>query len=146
MHCKTVLTLIRRRVLPHLICVYIVCQCPFYGTLGINGLMNLTQHCDRLVGETGDGCFVFFWSVACVLSVMVCLLFLLVSLVGYDLWVLLFRDILYTILNKQNTFDSNIWSLRSMSFIATVVLCFFSFGALFRLAVMLVASITIRFK
>ena len=33
------------------------------------------------------GLFVFFlWSLACVLSVLVCLLFLLVSLVDYDLW------------------------------------------------------------
>ena len=35
---QTVQTLIRRRVLWRLICVYTVCQCPFYGTLGLNGL------------------------------------------------------------------------------------------------------------
>ena len=35
---QTVLTLIRRRVQRRLIWVYTVCQCPFYGTLGINGL------------------------------------------------------------------------------------------------------------
>ena len=39
-------------------------------------------HCDHLVGEEGTGCFVFLWLVACVLSVMVCFLFLLVSLVS----------------------------------------------------------------
>ena len=31
-----------------------------------------------------DGYFAFLWSVACLLSVIVCLLFLLVSMVGYD--------------------------------------------------------------
>ena len=36
---------------------------------------------DHIAGEVGADCFVFLWSVACVLSVMVCLLFLLVSLV-----------------------------------------------------------------
>ena len=35
---QTVWTLIRRRVLRRLIWVYTVCQCPFYGTLGTNGL------------------------------------------------------------------------------------------------------------
>ena len=39
-----------------------------------------------LVGERA-GCFAFLWSVACVLSVIVCLLFLLVPLVGYDLYI-----------------------------------------------------------
>ena len=35
---QTVQILIRRRVLRRLIWVYIVCQCPFYGMLGLNGL------------------------------------------------------------------------------------------------------------
>ena len=35
---QTVRTKIRRRVLRRLILVCTVCQCPFYGTLGINGL------------------------------------------------------------------------------------------------------------
>ena len=35
---QTVQTLIRRRVLWSLIWVYTVCQCPIYGTLGLNGL------------------------------------------------------------------------------------------------------------
>ena len=36
---QEVYTLIRRRVLRHLIWVYTVCQCPIYGTLGLNGLI-----------------------------------------------------------------------------------------------------------
>ena len=36
---QSVQTLIRRRVLRRLIWVYTVCQCPFYGTLGINELI-----------------------------------------------------------------------------------------------------------
>ena len=48
-----------------------------------------------LVGERA-GCFAFLWSVACVLSVIVCLLFLLVPLVGYDLYLCLFM-VIYTI-------------------------------------------------
>ena len=35
---QTGYTLIRRRVLRRLIRVYTVCQCPIYGTLGLNGL------------------------------------------------------------------------------------------------------------
>ena len=35
--------------------------------------------------EEGAGCFALLWFVACELSVMVCLLFLLMSLVGYVL-------------------------------------------------------------
>ena len=35
---QTVYTLIRRLILRHLIWVYTVCQCPFYGTLGLNGI------------------------------------------------------------------------------------------------------------
>ena len=35
------------------------------------------QHCDHLVGEEGIGCFAFLGFVACVKSVVVCLLFLL---------------------------------------------------------------------
>ena len=38
-----------------------------------------------LLGEERADCFVFLWSVARGLSVIVCLLFLLVSLVGFDL-------------------------------------------------------------
>ena len=34
---QTVYTLIRRRVLRRLIFIYVVRECPFYGTLGING-------------------------------------------------------------------------------------------------------------
>ena len=49
-------------------------------------LVNPVQHCDHLAvqgGGVGWGpcCFVFHWSVTCVLSVMVCLLFFLLSLV-----------------------------------------------------------------
>ena len=40
--------------------------------------------------------FAFLWFIAYVLSVMVCLLFLLVSLLGYDLWSWLFIVIFYT--------------------------------------------------
>ena len=36
---QTVYTLIRRRVLRRLIWVYTVCQCPFDGALGIDGLL-----------------------------------------------------------------------------------------------------------
>ena len=43
--------------------------------------------------------FTFLWSVACVISLMVCLLFLLVSLVGYVLW--LFLDIFFTTVEPQ---------------------------------------------
>ena len=35
---QTVSTLLNRRVLRRLILVYTICQCPFYGTLDINGL------------------------------------------------------------------------------------------------------------
>ena len=35
---QTASTLIRRRILPRLIWVYTICQCPFYGTTGIMGL------------------------------------------------------------------------------------------------------------
>ena len=42
-------------------------------------------HYGHLVGDKGAGFFTFLWSVAYVLSVMVCLLFLSVSLVGYNL-------------------------------------------------------------
>ena len=38
---QTVKTLIRRRVRRLLIWVYMVCQRPFFGTLDLNGLMNL---------------------------------------------------------------------------------------------------------
>ena len=42
-------------------------------------------HCDHLAGEEGAGCYAFLGFLACVLSVLVGLLFLLVSLVGYFL-------------------------------------------------------------
>ena len=40
---QTVYTLIKRRVLRHLVWVYTFCQCPFYGTLGLNGLIYNTM-------------------------------------------------------------------------------------------------------
>ena len=40
---QTVKTLIRRRILRRLIWIYTVCQCPFYGTPGINWLVLLFQ-------------------------------------------------------------------------------------------------------
>ena len=40
---------------------------------------------DHLVGEEGAEFFAFLWFVNCVLSVLVCFLFLFVSLGGYDL-------------------------------------------------------------
>ena len=45
------------------------------------------------MGGGGSGCFASLWSVACVLSVLICLLFLLVA---HDLWLWIFMDI-YTI-------------------------------------------------
>ena len=47
--------------------------------------MDPVRHCNHFVGEEGSDYFAFRWFVACLLSVMVCLLVLLVSLVGYDL-------------------------------------------------------------
>ena len=41
--------------------------------------------------------FCFFWFVACVLTSMFCLFFLLVPFVGYVLWLWLFLDVFYTI-------------------------------------------------
>ena len=46
--------------------------------------INIFSEIDRYVEERAC-CFAFLWFVACVLSVLVCLLFLLVSLVGYVL-------------------------------------------------------------
>ena len=54
-------------------------------------------HCGPLFGEKGAGCFAFLWFVVCILSVMDCLLFLLMSLVGYVLWLWSILDILYTV-------------------------------------------------
>ena len=34
-------------------------------------------YCNHHVGEDGAGCYAFLWSVACILSVLVCLLCLL---------------------------------------------------------------------
>ena len=50
-------------------------------------------HCNHLVGEEGPGCYVFLWLVACVLSVMICFFFLLVSLMGNVLWLWLLEGI-----------------------------------------------------
>ena len=41
--------------------------------------------CDHILGHEGPVCFAFLWFVPCVLSALVCLLFLLVSLLGYFL-------------------------------------------------------------
>ena len=49
--------MITRRVLRRLIWVYTVCQCPFYGTLGINGLTFTT-----LWANSVDDIFFFFFS------------------------------------------------------------------------------------
>ena len=38
---QTVLTVIRRRILWRLIWVYTICQCPFYGMLGLNRLKEI---------------------------------------------------------------------------------------------------------
>ena len=40
-------------------------------------------HCDYLIGEEAASCFASFWFVICVCCLSVCLVFLLVSLVGY---------------------------------------------------------------
>ena len=52
-------------------------------------LVTPVKHCDHLVGGEGAGCFASLWFVACVISIMVCLLFFLVSLVGYSVVVAL---------------------------------------------------------
>ena len=50
--------------------------------------------------------FLFFGlAVACVLSVMVCLHFLLVPLLGCDLWLWLILDLFETMFGKQITID-----------------------------------------
>ena len=50
-------------------------------------LVDLVQHRDHFVLEEGAVCCAFLWFKDCVLlSVMVCLLFLLVPLVGYVLY------------------------------------------------------------
>ena len=48
--------------------------------------------------ESWSLCFAFRWSVACVPPVLVCLIFLLMSLVSYGLWLDLLLDISYTII------------------------------------------------
>ena len=48
-------------------------------------LVDHVKHCDHLDEEGGAGCLVFLWFVACVMSVMVSVFFLLLSLVGYVL-------------------------------------------------------------
>ena len=45
-------------------------------------LVDSVWHCDHITGEEEAGCFAFLWFVACVLSVLVCLLLFLMSLVG----------------------------------------------------------------
>ena len=49
-------------------------------------LVDRVYHCDQLVGEDGAGYLAFLLFVACVLSAMVCLLFLLVSLLVYRIY------------------------------------------------------------
>ena len=56
-----------------LVCSLIVC------------LADPVCHSDHLDGEKRAGYFAFLWFTVCVLSVLVCLLFFLVSLVGYVL-------------------------------------------------------------
>ena len=50
--------------------------------------MGPVWHCDYLAGEEESGCFTVLWFVTRVLSIVVCFLFLLVSLVGYILYIL----------------------------------------------------------
>ena len=45
-------------------------------------------------------CFSFLWSVACELYVVICLFFLMVLLVRYDLWLWLFLNIFVTIFSR----------------------------------------------
>ena len=54
-------------------------------------LVGNVWHCDYLVGKEGDDCFASRRFVMCVLSVCLCLLFFLASLVGYVLWLWLVR-------------------------------------------------------
>ena len=51
-------------------------------------LMDSVWHCDHLVGEEGAGSFDLLWFIVNVLSVNVCLLILLLSLVGYPVSIL----------------------------------------------------------
>ena len=56
-------------------------------------LVDHVQQCDHLFVAEGAGLFAFLWFIACVLSNMACLLFILESLVGYVLRLWLFLDI-----------------------------------------------------
>ena len=66
------------------------------------GNMDPFWHCDHLAWEEGACCFTFPWFVAYMLSVMLCLLFLVVSLVGYVRWLWLFQNIFYQFLFDLN--------------------------------------------
>ena len=69
--------------------------------------------------EEGSSCFAFLCFVVCVLSVMVYLLFLLVSLVGYDLWLWLFLDIFYNMVKfKDSNTDGSFTVADSNSFLS----------------------------
>ena len=65
-HCEAFFTLCR------VFCFIVVLFDPVY-------------HCDNLAEKEKAGYFTFPWFVACVLSVLISFVFLLVSLVGYDL-------------------------------------------------------------
>ena len=74
---------------------FCVCVCGGGGGRGVSGG-------GRGACGEGAGCFAFLWPVACVLSVMICLLFFWVSLVGNDLWLCLFLNIFYIIFMKAD--------------------------------------------
>ena len=73
-------------------------------------LTDPVQHYDYLVGEEGAGCLAFLWFVVCVLSAMVCLLFLLVSMVRIcDCNYALTSSILFFHKPLRKDAYSNIW-------------------------------------
>ena len=56
----------------------------FSGVSRLQWVNLLLYFISKFIVEDEPGCFAILWFVVCVLSVMVCLLFLLESLVGYD--------------------------------------------------------------
>ena len=57
---------------------------------------------EYIVGEERTGYFAFLWFVVSVMSVLVCFLLLLVSLVGYARGMRIFLDIFFTINRNIN--------------------------------------------
>ena len=83
----------------------ITCGTAFYAIMFVIWLlcyMDPVLHCDHLVREKGADYFAFHWFAACVPSAIGYLLFVLMTMVGYDLCLWLFLDIYFTMLNEPS--------------------------------------------